>query len=433
MRNLLATLLFLMSNIVFAQQAVVVDTLSITLNDAEEQFFKNNYFLLAQKYNVDASKAIVRQAGLFNNPNIYYENNIYNHKSGKYFSTALGTEGVNSTQGEFILQANWLFSIAGKRNKSVKVAKAQADVAQYQFDDMMRSLVFALRSDFYQLYYGLKSLQLFNGEISSLTSIVTGFEEQYKKGNISLRDLTRIRALLFSLQTDRLNLYTDLQQTEKEFSVLLNNNKNAWHKPQFSETEVNAKYGTLKIVLSDLLAQALQSRPDLKAAQAQLTSAEANLKLQQAIGVPDIMAQGVFDRNGSYIPNYSAVALSVPLAIFNRNQGNIQSSRAVVEASKQLLQQKQTIVQNDIFVSVQKILETEKLSNSLSPDFGNDFNTVLAGAQSNYEKKNISLLEFVDLFQSYKESIIHLNTIKTQRINAYEELNYSVGKDLFKK
>ena len=433
MKKLFAALLLILSIKVFSQPIVVVDTLAITLNDAEEQFLKNNYFLLAQKYNVDASKALVRQARLFNNPNIYYENSVYNKFSGKYFPTQVGKWGDYTTQGEFLIQYNWLFSIAGKRNKSVKLAKAQADVAQYQFDDLVRSLVFALRSDFYQLYYGLESLKLFNEEIVSLTGIVNGFEEQYKKGYISLKDLTRTRALLFSLQSDRLSLYTDLQQTEKEFSVLLNNNKNAWHKPQFSDTEVNTKYSTLKIDLADLLAQATQNRPDFKAAQAQLTSAEANLKLQKAMGVPDITAQGVFDRNGSYIPNYSAVALSVPLAIFNRNQGNIQSARSGVEASKQLLQQKQTIVQNDVFASVQKIMETEKLSSSVSPDFSKDFNTVLTGAQSNYEKKNISLLEFVDLFQSYKESIIQLNTIKTQRINAYEELNYSVGKDLFKK
>ncbi len=433
MKKLLATVLLLSGKFIFSQSAIVGDTLTITLNDAEEQFLKNNYFLLAQKYNVDASKAIVRQAGLFNNPNIYYENSVYNRYSGKIFPTELGHIGEPGTQGEFIIQTNWLFSIAGKRNKSVKVAKAQADVDQYQFDDLVRTLLFALRSDFYQLYYGVQSLKLFNDEISSLSNIVSGFEIQYKKGNISLRDLTRIRALLFSLQTDRLNLYTSLQQTEKEFSVLLNTNKNVWYKPQFNETETNTKYTALKIILSDLVAQALQSRPDLKAAQAQLTTAEANLKLQKAFAVPDITAQGVFDRNGSYIPNYSAVALTVPLVIFNRNQGNIQAAKSLVEAYKQGLLQKQTVVQNDLFVSVQKIVETEKLNNSLSPDFANDFETVLAGAQSNYEKKNISLLEFVDLFEAYKENIIHLNTIKTQRINAYEELNYSVGKELFKK
>ena len=433
MRKLLATLLFLCGKMMLSQQALQVDTVSISLSQAEEQFLKNNYLLLSQKFNVDASKAMIRQAGLFNNPNIYYENSVYNKFSGKYFPTEVGTWGNYNTQGEFLIQCNWLFNIAGKRNKQVKVAKAQADVAQYQFDDLIRSLLFALRSDFYQLHYGLKSLKLFDEEIISLTSIVTGFEEQYKKGNISLRDLTRVRALLFSMQTGRLALYNDLLDVNKEFSVLLNNIKPSWYKPQFNEAEVNTKYTQTKISFTELISQALQNRPDVKAAQAQLTSAEANLKLQKAIGVPDIMAQGVFDRNGSYIPNYSAVALSVPIAIFNRNQGNIQAAKAYLDAATQQLQLKQTAVQNEVLVSFQKILETEKLNTSLGPGFSDDFTAVLAGAKENYEKKNISLLEFVDLFESYKESMAQQNKIKTQRINAYEELSFSVGKDLFKK
>ncbi len=432
MRKLLAILLLFCGKIMLSQQLPVIDSISISLSQAEEQFLKNNYLLLAQKYNVDAAKAMIRQAGLFNNPNIYYENNIYNKFSGKYFPTATGNWGDYTTQGEFVVQYNWLFNIAGKRNKQVKVAKAQADIAQYQFDDIIRSLLFALRSDFYQLHYGLKSLNLFDEEIISLTSIVTGFEEQYKKGNISLRDLTRVRALLFSLQNDRLSLYNELQGVNKEFSILLNNIKPVWYKPQFNEADVNTKYTQTKVAYSELITQALQNRPDMKAAQAQLTSAEANYKLQKATAMPDVMVQGVFDRNGSYIPNYSAVAVSVPIAIFNRNQGNIHAAKAYVDAATQQLQLKQTTVQNDVLVSFQKVLETEKLNNSMSPDFSKDFNEVLAGAKGNYEKKNISLLEFVDLFETYKETMVQQNKIKSQRINAYEELSFSVGKDLFK-
>src|ERR1700751_862255 len=99
MKKLLVGLLIFIGNIIFSQTAVVPDTLPITLNAAEEQFLKKNYFLLAQKFNVDASKALVKQAGLFNNPNIYYENNVCNKFSGKYFPTALGTWGDYKTQG----------------------------------------------------------------------------------------------------------------------------------------------------------------------------------------------------------------------------------------------------------------------------------------------------------------------------------------------
>jgi cobalt-zinc-cadmium efflux system outer membrane protein len=434
MRKIFFLLLIAVSTFCFSQQQLIsIDTVAITLNDAEDQFLKSNFGLLAQKFNIDASKALVRQAGLFNNPNIYYENSIYNKKSGKYFPTAVGTEGHNETQGEFIVQYNWLFSVAGKRNKAVKVAKANADIAQYQFDDLMRTLVFALRSDFYQLYYGTQSLKLFDDEIASLKDIVTGFENQYQKGNISLREITRVRALLFSLQNDRLDLATNLRETLSEFAGLLNNPKPVWYKPIVNEAEVAGKYNTASINLVDLLTQALANRPDVKQAQAQVTANEAYYKLQKATGIPDVMVQGVYDRNGSYIQNYNGVAISIPVAIFNRNQGNIRASKVMVDVANQQLQQKQVNAQNDVFASYQKMIETEKLNTSLNANFATDFSLLLKGAQSNFEKKNLSLLEFVDMFESYKQSMVQYNTIKTQRLTAFEELNFNVGKDVFKK
>ncbi len=432
MRKTWSYILFFTCHFLFSQVEVKIDTIDIDLSNAEDLFVKNNYALLAQKYNVDAAKALIRQAGLLNNPNVYYENNVYNKFSGKYFPTRLGTVGDASTQGEFVLQYSYLFSIAGKRNKSVKVAKAQADIVQYQFDDLIRVLLFALRSDFYKINYDLRSLKLFNEEIESVNNIVKGFEAQYKNGNISLRENTRVRALLLSLQTERLALVTEMQQTQNEFSVLLNNSKSVWYKPVFNEADAGSKYPLSKVVLADLYSLALVNRPDLKEVQAQAQAAAANITLQKAIGVPDITLQGVFDRNGSYIPNYNAAAISFPVPVFNRNQGNIQSAKFLLDAAKQQLQQKQISVQNDVFATYQKILETEKLNNSLSADFATDFNTLSISAQSMFQKNNLYLLEFVDLFESYKQSMVQYNTIKAQRLSAFEELNFNVGKDVFK-
>ncbi|MGZ3885220.1 MAG: TolC family protein [Bacteroidia bacterium] len=410
----------------------VIDTVEIQLSKAEDEFLKNNYQLLAEKYNVDSKKALIRQAGLLNNPNIYYENNIYNQYSKKYFPTALGTYGEPATQGEYVIQYNWLFSIAGKRNKSVKVASAQADVEQYQFDDLIRTLLFALRSDFYEISYSLRSLKMLNDEINSLAGVLSGFETQYQKGNISLREITRIRALLFSLQGERLGLITTLQQTQSEFSKLMNSSKTAWFKPVFNEADFETRYPSSKIVYADLISQALANRPDLKAAQASLNAAKANENLQKAVGVPDVMVQGVADRNGSYVPNYNGLAVSIPVAIFNRNQGNIKSAKFLTDAATQQLNQKQVGVQNDVFTTFQKLQETEKLYSSLSSNFSSDFNSLLQGAQSMFEKRNLTLIEFVDLFESYKESMLQFNSIKAQRYSAFEELIFNVGKDVFK-
>ncbi len=446
MRNLTFLLLVFCSLLGFSQitqQASIVpkdsirlvtDTISITLADAEAFFMKNNYNVLAQQYGVNAQKALVRQAKLLNNPTVYYENSIYNQYSKKYFPTKEGTYGNPNTQGEILVNAQWLVSIARKRVKAAEVAKHNADVAQFQFDDLIRGLLFALRQDFIDIYFGLKSLQLFDEEIASVKNIVAGFETQYQKGNVSLRDITRVRALLLSLQSDRLDLYTNIQQNSaKEFAVLLNNPKNVYYKPILNEAELDSKYNLSNVPLADMVAQALENRPDLKASLAQMASADAYVKLQKAVGVPDVQFQYTFDRNGSYVPNYSGVGLQLPIAVFNRNQGNIQSSKFLVDAASQQLKQNQVIVQNDVFASYQKILELQKLNGSQTTIFISDFRSLLKGAEDNFAKKNLSLLDFVDMFESYKDYMTQSNSIKDQRYAAFEELNFNVGKDVFKK
>ena len=412
----------------------VADTVVITLADAEAAFMKSNYNVLAQKYGVDAQKALVRQAKLFNNPIVYYENSIYNQYSKKYFPTKEGTYGAPQTQGEVLINAQWLISIARKRVKAAQVAKLNADVAQYQFDDLMRGLLFALRQDFIDLYFGLKSLQLFDEEIASVKNIVSGFETQYQKGNVSLRAITRVRALLLSLQSDRFDIYTALQQNSaKEFAVLLNNPRNVFYKPVLDETVYDTKYNASAIALPDVVDQALQNRPDLKASLAQVAAADAYVKLQKAVGIPDVQFQYTFDRNGSYIPNYSGVGIQVPIAILNHNQGNIASSKLLVSSAQEQLKQNQVTVQNDVFSSYQKILELQKLSSSQTQSFVADFRSLMQGAGDNFAKKNLSLLDFVDMFESYKDYMTQSYSIKDQRYSAFEELNFNVGKDVFKK
>ncbi len=70
---------------------------------------------------------------------------------------------------------------------------------------------------------------------------------------------------------------------------------------------------------------------------------------------------------------------------------------------------------------------------SSANDFSSDFRALLKGAQDNFAKKNLSLLDFVDIFESYKASMAQYNSIKEQRYSAFEELNFNVGKDVFKK
>src|ERR1700712_2221299 len=70
------------------------DTLRLTLPETEKQFLEKNLQLLAERFNIDAAKAQVMQAKLYNNPNFSYTANIYNPDQKKWVD-------VSSKTGEY--------------------------------------------------------------------------------------------------------------------------------------------------------------------------------------------------------------------------------------------------------------------------------------------------------------------------------------------
>src|SRR5476651_1371348 len=99
------------------------DTLRLNFQDAEKAFLQNNLQLLAQKYNIDASKAQIEQAKLWDNPVLSTDQNIHDSGSNKFFyhNAAAGL-------GQVYVQLSQVFLTAGKRGKQVQIAKDDAQV-----------------------------------------------------------------------------------------------------------------------------------------------------------------------------------------------------------------------------------------------------------------------------------------------------------------
>src|SRR6185437_13349661 len=119
----------------------VMDTLRLTLPAAEKLFLDSNYQLLAQRYNVDANQALVIQAKLWPNPNFQIGHTLYSGTLHEWFPTGANDE---TTMG-----LSQLILLAGKRNKSIRLAQANVTLSQYQFFDLMRTLKYTLRTDFF--------------------------------------------------------------------------------------------------------------------------------------------------------------------------------------------------------------------------------------------------------------------------------------------
>jgi outer membrane protein, heavy metal efflux system len=405
------------------QTAQAQDTLHITLQAAEKQFLDNNLDLLAEKYNISIARAQVIQSRLYNNPNLQLSGDLYNPDRKKFFD-------VSNQTGEYQVTVSELISLAGKRNKGVKLAKTGAAMAENQFFDLLRTLRFSLRSDFYQVYYLQSSMKAYTDQIASLEKMDATYNDLQTKGLVTLKDAVRLRALLYSLKAERTSLVNQIIDLQSELQILLKNNK-AWFAPDLSDDAIAGLPAIRQTALQSLVDSAYLNRQDLALAQNTLLYNQQNLKLQKATGVPDLTIGAAFDKRGSFVDNASFLNLGIDLPFFNRNQGNIQAAKFTIEQNKAQLQQQQLTVENDVQTAYVKAINTDKMLESVDPNFRKQFEQLLQSINENFLKKNISLLELTDFYDSYKENLLQLNQLQNDRMQAIETLNFAIGKTLF--
>ena len=167
-------------------QEVFKDSLNISLLQAESSFISNNRSLLAEKCNINATKAQIIQAKLFTNITFAATQNVINPEyqtngSRKWFDT--------SDKGETSAQVQKLFRLAGKRNKQIQIAELSANREEQIYFDLLRTLKYTLRSDFYNLFYLNQIVKVYDKEIASMHKLIDAYQSQVEKGFISKKEL----------------------------------------------------------------------------------------------------------------------------------------------------------------------------------------------------------------------------------------------------
>ena len=407
----------LLNQIVYAQKA---DTLKLSLSDAEQQFSQKNFLLLAQKYGIEASKAAIIQAGLLPNPTINLEQTVIS-------KSAVANDAPIGPFGQRAIQIQQLIQVAGKRNKQIALAKAGVEISQYQFSEIIRELLFQLRSSFYQIHYLQKTLLMYNQEIQKISVLVNAYQEQVQKGNIPQKELIRLQSFLITLEGEASDIVNQIINDQTTVKVLLADRSITIIDPLVDDTQIE-NISLTDLNLADLISNATQNRPDLKVQEANTQYSIANLNLQKALAKPDITVGYSYDRSGSYVNNYHALTLSMALPFFNKNQGNIKIAESQIEANKQFFFQTQNQLENEVLQAYTKAQENDRLFRKIDKKFQTNFEKLISGVLINYQKRNLTLIEFTDFLESYKNTVNQLNTLQNNRIQAFENLNFVVGK-----
>lgn len=415
MKTYLTLVILLISKMAGAQ-----DTLTLTLRQADSLFLQRNLLALAGRFQIEAAQAQVIQAGLFDNPTVTFEISAYNSEAKRVLDVG--------GQGQKFLSIQQLIYTAGKRNKRVALAQEASRLTEFEFRDLLRGLRFELHSRFYDVYFQSNTVRRYDQQIATLQTTVSAFEREYERNNVSLRELLRLRSLLFQLSNDRVEIRRQLADERQILRTLLSTNQPL--RPLANEAELD-RYRLPILSVDSLRDMALRNRSDVRVAESLTKQAELNYTLQKALAKPDLRVGGSYDQAASYIPNYVGLSVAADLPVFNRNQGAIRAARSQISYQQQLERQKTLQITNEIIATLQKVRDVEQLYQSVGGRFTEEFELLNRGLIENFQKRNISLLEFIDLFETYNENVRELNRLKADRVGAYEELDYVTGTNLF--
>jgi len=398
------------------------DTLRLPLPEAEKMFLDSNLQLLAQRYNIDASQALVIQARLWPNPTFSIGHTLYSDQLHQFFPVGINDETTMELDQEILL--------AGKRNKQIKIAQAQVELTQNQFFDLLRTLKYTLRTDFYQIYFLRQSAKVYDAEIKALSHVADAYTQAQLKGYISEKDVVRLKAQLYSFQAEYSQLINQINDTESELRLVLQTKPNFFIDPVVDSIALT-KLDPSQYPLATLMDSAYRNRTDLQIARTNTKINQLQYNYQKALAVPDLTLSLGYDEAGGFLYGYYGIGASIDLPVFNRNQGNIKNAKALISNTQATQRYTQATVEENVSNSLQKAFAQQRMFGTIDPKFAADFQRLNDEVLNQYMKRNISILDFLDFYDSYKQNIVQMNTIQFNRISAFEDINYYTGTNFF--
>jgi cobalt-zinc-cadmium efflux system outer membrane protein len=262
-----------------------------------------------------------------------------------------------------------------------------------------------------------------------LTKLMNAQEQELKAGNIARKEYLRVHALIIALQQDITDNANALNDAQSEIKTILHITGNKFIQPVTPEAE-----GTdiPSVTILQLVDSAKHNNTDYQQQVYQLQYEQQNLRLQKALAIPDVTIGTEFDQAANYAPNYYGLAISLPLPLWDRNQGNIKSGKYQVKQQETLLTYADQKLQNDVMNSYQKLLYAIKLSSNDNAMFYKDYYQLQKNIMESYNNRQISLIEFLEYFNDYQDiREKQLQQILNLRL-AKEDLNDIVGIDVVK-
>ncbi len=409
----------------FAFGQAVKGPVRITLDEAIQMALQHNHNMIAARTAIDQNLAQEMTANMRPNPSLFADweylplGSPARQNPDLYPGVSTGDYLRNNTEGDIGL--SYLIERGKKRERRYQAAKDLTAQTRSLVADNERGLTYQVATLFVDIQLAESTIDLAQEDLKSFQKTVEIAEFQFKSGGISESNYLMIEVQLLQFEMDLESAQLAREQGLSDLRQLL-----GYESVSADYDVVDAfDYIPVKANLDDLKMQALQNRPDLRAAVQGVTAAKSGYLLAKADGVQDLTVQG----NYSHVNGINAATLyaSIPLPIFNRNQGEIARTHSVITQTEE--QQKFTSGQalTDVRDAYEGLKSDERVVLKYQDKYRDIAKKSRDIADYAYHAGGLALLDFLDAERSYRAAELAYRQALASYLLALEQLREAVS------
>ncbi len=391
---------------------------ALTWDEVKTRFESDNPTLSAGQIGIEESKANETTAYLRPNPTLSLLSDQIDPFPGGPSHGAFAYWLPSAT-------VNYLHERQHKRELRLESAEKATGIAVSGQSDLERNLIFSLRSAFVGILQAKAILRVATDNLGYWDQELKISKDRLDAGDIAKIDYDRLELQRLQFESDLQNAEVNLRTAKIQLLMLLND------KTPVDEFDVLGLYEfSDQLQPVDQFRQiAVDSRPDLKAAVESVDKAKTDHRLAVANGSTDPTLGADVGRNPP-IDAYFGVSVSIPLRIFDRNQGEKLRTQLDIDRNQKLLDATQAQVFNDVDSAYAMVNSNLILLRPYKSKYLEEAARVRDTIKFSYEHGGAALLDFLDAQKEYRDTELnYLNLIGSYLIAA-GQLNLAVGREV---
>jgi outer membrane protein, heavy metal efflux system len=413
----------LAASIVVCLHPNLVAQRAFTWPELRDRFEASNPALLAARASVDESRA--QEITAYLRPNPDYTLQTDGTQLVPYRGVWQPLAGTQVQNG-----VSYLHEREHKRELRRESSEKATAIAESQLADQRRALLFNLHNAFVQTLQQKAVLALTNENLAYYDKLLGVSRDRFKAGDIAKVDLTRLELQRVQFETDVQTATVNLRTAKIQLLTLLNDRTPVEQFDVSGPFDFRVDIGPLE----EFRKTALEARPDLRAAMEAIDKARTDHQLAVANGSADPTFSAFVTHNPSFNnPNDNTAigaSVSVPLRIFDRNQGEKLRTQLEIGRTERLRDASQAQVFGDVDSAYETLNSSLTLLRPYKQTYLQQAVEVRDTVSFSYQHGGASLLDFLQAQQDYRSLELNYLNLIGAFLTSANQLNLAVGREV---